>query len=310
MEAGRKNVKKLIRMCCQRYARIAVPSELKRYDEAMTYSSLELEIGGRGFAWGARTYGMGIVNVSPESFSGDGLSDLDAVVSQARRMEAEGADIIDVGGQSTRPGFAELSVEEELRRVVPMVEAVANAVVVPVSIDAYRAPVVEAALDAGAVLVNDISGFRHDEAVAAVAARHGVPAVVMHNQRGREFHDVIGDIRSGLEVSIAIARGAGLAPEQLILDPGFGFGWNVGQQLEMLRRLGELRGLGLPLLVGTSRKSTIGAVLDLPEDRRIWGTAATVAVSIANGADVIRVHDVAEMVQVARMTDAIVRTGA
>jgi dihydropteroate synthase len=250
---------------------------------------------------------MGILNVSPESFSGDGLSDVDAAVQQARRMAEAGADIIDVGGQSTRPGFAELSVDEELRRVLPMVEAVVCAVDLPVSIDASRAPVIEVALDAGAVLINDIWGFRYDQSVAALAARRDVPAVIMHNQRGRQFRDVIGDIRGGLEVSIAIARDAGLSPEQLIADPGFGFGWTVEHQLEMLRRLGELRDLGLPLLVGTSRKSTIGAILEVPEGERVWGTAATVAVSIANGADVIRVHDVAEMVQVARMTDAIVR---
>jgi dihydropteroate synthase len=266
-----------------------------------------MEIGGRIFDWGARTYVMGIVNVSPESFSGDGLSTVSEAVAQAQRMEAAGADIIDVGGQSTRPGFAELSIDEELRRVLPMVEAVSNAVALPVSIDAYRAPVIEAALDAGAVLINDIWGFRYDEGVAVLAAERGVPAVVMHNQRGREFRDVIGDIRGGLEESIAIGRRAGLAPEQLIVDPGFGFGWTVSQQLEMLRRLGELQSLGLPLLVGTSRKSTIGAVLEVPEGERTWGTAATVAVSIVNGADVIRVHDVAEMVQVGRMTDAIVR---
>jgi dihydropteroate synthase len=273
----------------------------------MTYLSSRMEIGGQTFDWGARTYVMGIVNVSPESFSGDGLSTVSEAVARAQQMAAAGADIIDVGGQSTRPGFAELSIDEELRRVLPMIEAVSNAVALPVSIDAYRAPVVEAALDAGAVLINDIWGFRYDEGVAALAAKRGVPAVVMHNQRGREFLDVIGDIRRGLEASVAIGRKAGLAPEQLIVDPGFGFGWTVPQQLEMLRRLGELQSLGLPLLVGTSRKSTIGAILEVPEGERTWGTAATVAVSIVNGADVIRVHDVAEMVQVARMTDAIVR---
>jgi dihydropteroate synthase len=222
-------------------------------------------------------------------------------------MADEGADIIDLGGQSTRPGFDELSVAEELRRVVPAVRAVVEAVGLPVSIDAYRRPVAEAALDAGAHLLNDIYGFRHDPSLAELAASRGVPAVVMHNQRGREFHDTIADIRAGFEASIAVAHDAGLAPEQLILDPGFGFGWTVPQNLEMLRRLGELRDLGLPLLVGTSRKSTIGTVLEAPEDQRAWGTAATVAIAIANGADIVRVHDVAPMVQVARMADAIGR---
>lgn len=266
-----------------------------------------LTIRGRRFDWGARTYIMGIVNLSPESFSGDGLSDVAGAVEQATRMADEGADIIDLGGQSTRPGFGELGVDEELSRVIPAVRAVVDAVGLPVSIDAYRRPVAEAALDAGAHLLNDIHGFRYDAALAALAAERGVPAVVMHNQRGREFHDTIGDIRTGFEATLQIARDAGLARGQLILDPGFGFGWTVRQNLEILRRLGELPDIGLPLLVGTSRKSTIGAVLEAPEDQRAWGTAATVAIAIANGADIVRVHDVAQMAQVARMADAIVR---
>jgi dihydropteroate synthase len=176
-----------------------------------------------------------------------------------------------------------------------------------VSIDAYRAPVVEAALQAGAHLVNDIWGFRHDAEVAALATRYGVPAVAMHNQRGRQRVDVVEGVKAGLEESIRIAEAVGLPRHRLILDPGFGFGWAVEDNLTMLRRLGELRALGLPLLVGTSRKTTIGAVLEQPEDQRIWGTAATVALAIANGADIVRVHDVAEMKQVCVMTDAIVR---
>ena len=271
------------------------------------YLAPSLTILDRRFVWGTRTYVMGIVNLSPESFSGDGLSDLQDAVEQARRMADEGADIIDVGGQSTRPGFDELSVEEELRRVIPAVRAIVDAVDLPVSIDAYRRPVAEAALDAGAHLLNDIHGFRYDASMASLAAKRGVPAIVMHNQRAREFHDTIADIRAGFEATLQIAKDAGLAREQLILDPGFGFGWTVPQNLEMLRRLGELRDLGLPLLVGTSRKSTIGAVLEAPEDQRAWGTAATVAIAIANGADIVRVHDVAQMTQVARMADAIVR---
>jgi dihydropteroate synthase len=274
----------------------------------MSYIADSMQIGGHNFEWGSRTYVMGIVNISPESFSGDGLRNVGEAVALAQRMARDGADIIDVGGMSTRPGFAELSIDAELNRVVPVLEAIAKVVALPVSIDAYRAPVVEAALDAGAVLVNDIWGFRHDPEVASVASRHGVRAIAMHNQRGREFHDVISDIRAGLEASIGIGRAAGLGPEQLIIDPGFGFGWTVQHQLEMLRRLSELRDMGLPMLLGTSRKSTIGAVLELPEDQRVWGTAATVAIGIANGADIIRVHDVAEMLQVARMTDAIVRS--
>jgi dihydropteroate synthase len=277
--------------------------------------SKSLTLRNRRFEWGKHTYVMGIVNVSPDSFSGDGLATVDAAVAQAKCFEADGADIIDIGGQSTRParhapataGYEQLSVEEEIERAVPAIRAIVDAVSLPLSIDSYRAPVVQAALEAGAHLINDIWGFRHDPEVAALAVRFNVPAVVMHNQRGRESVDVIEGIKSGLLESIRIAESAGLPRERLILDPGFGFGWPMEQNLEMLQRLSELRDLGLPLLVGTSRKTTIGAVLELPEDERIWGTAATVAISIANGADMVRVHDVAEMKQVCVMTDAIVR---
>jgi len=277
----------------------------------VTASTLRaLQIGSRTFEWGSRTYVMGIINVSPESFAGDGIERVDDAVRQAEGFVAEGADILDVGGQSTRPGFDEISVEEEVRRVIPVIERIAERVDLPVSIDAYRREVAEAALDAGACMLNDIWGFRHDPGLAVLAARRGVPTVVMHNQRGREFEDVIGDIRRGLNESIKIAERSGMPRDHLIVDPGFGFGWTVEQNLEMLRRLAELRSLGLPILVGTSRKSTIGAVLDKPVEDRLFGTAATVAVSIASGAAIVRVHDVAEMAQVARMTDAIVRPPA
>jgi dihydropteroate synthase len=274
---------------------------------ALSSTSRSLWLGSRVFEWGSRTYVMGIINVSPESFSGDGRARVSDAVAQAERFAAEGADILDVGGQSTRPGFEEISVAEEVRRVAPVIERIVRRVELPVSVDTYRSEVARAALDAGASLLNDIWGFRHDPQMAVLAAQRGVPAVVMHNQRGREFEDVIGDIRRGLEESIRIASRAGLPREHLIVDPGFGFGWTPAQNLEMLRRLAELRALGLPILVGTSRKSTIGAVLDLPVEQRLMGTAATVAIAIANGADIVRVHDVAEMVQVARMSDAVVR---
>ena len=269
-----------------------------------------LIIGSRAFNWGERTYIMGVINVSPDSFSGDGLADVEAAVAQGRRFAEEGADILDVGGQSTRPGFEELTVEEEAARVVPVIERLAAELDVPVSVDTYKAGVARAALAAGAHLLNDIWGFRREPALAALAVEYDVPAVVMHNQRSREFRDVIGDISSGLQASIAIAEEAGLARERLIIDPGFGFGWTTEQNLEMLRRLGELRQLNLPLLVGTSRKSAIGAVLDAaPVGERLLGTAATVALAIAAGADIVRVHDVAEQRQVARMADAVVRGG-
>jgi dihydropteroate synthase len=268
-----------------------------------------LAIGSRSFAWGERTYLMGVINVSPDSFSGDGLADAEAAVARGRRFVEEGADILDVGGQSTRPGLSEeLSPDEEIRRVVPVIERLVREVDAPVSVDTYKAPVARAALEAGAHLLNDIWGFRCDAELAQFAVQFGVPAVVMHNQRGCAFHDVIGDIRAGLEASLAIAEQAGLRRERLIVDPGFGFGWTPEQNLEILRRLGELRDLGLPVLIGTSRKSTIGAVLDgAPVEGRLFGSAATVALAIANGADIVRVHDVAEMRQVVRVADAIVR---
>jgi dihydropteroate synthase len=277
-----------------------------------------LAIGYRSFAWGERTYLMGVINVSPDSFSGDGLADAEAAIAQGRRFVEEGVDILDVGGQSTRPGLSEeLPPDEEIRRVVPVIERLVREVDAPVSVDTYRAPVARAALEAGAHLLNDISGFLagglppaapDGSSLAQLAVQFGVPAVVMHNQRGREFHDVIGDIRAGLEATIAIAEQAGLPRERLIVDPGFGFGWTPEQNLEILRRLGELRDLGLPVLIGTSRKSTIGVVLDgAPVEGRLFGTAATVALAIANGADIVRVHDVAEMRQVVRLADAVVR---
>ena len=272
-----------------------------------------ITIRGREFRWGSRTYVMGVVNVTPDSFSGDGLGlDVEAAVAQGRRFEEEGADILDVGGESTRPDFAPIPVEEELRRVVPVVRRLAAETALPVSIDTYKPEVAEAAIAAGAHLLNDVWGFRHQgdgERLARLAAQSGLPAVVMHNQRGRQFRDVIGDLLNGFRESIRIAREAGVPEERLVIDPGFGFGWDEAQNLEMLRRLAELRVLGRPVLIGTSRKSTIGKVLDLPVEERLEGTAATVAIAIANGADILRVHDVKAMVRVARMTDAIVRGG-
>jgi dihydropteroate synthase len=277
-----------------------------------------LTIGPRSFAWGERTFLMGVINVSPDSFSGDGLADAEAAVAQGRRFVEEGADILDVGGQSTRPGLSEeLPPDEEIRRVVPVIERLVREVDAPVSVDTHKASVARAALEAGVHLLNDIWGLRPGGSppvatdgveLAQLAVQFGVPAVVMHNQRGRAFHDVIGDIRAGLEASIAIAEQAGLPRERLIVDPGFGFGWTPEQNIEILRRLAELRDLGLPVLIGTSRKSTIGAVLEgAPVEGRLFGSAATVALAIANGADIVRVHDVAAMRQVVRVADAIVR---
>jgi dihydropteroate synthase len=254
---------------------------------------------------------MGVLNVTPDSFSGDGLGlDVRAAIAQGRRFEEEGADILDVGGESTRPGFEPIAIEEELRRVVPVVRGLAAETALPVSIDTYKPEVAEAAIAAGAHMLNDVWGFCHEgdgQRLARLAADSGLPVVAMHNQRGREFHDVVGDLLAGLRESLRTAREAGVAEERIIIDPGFGFGWDEKQNLEILRRLAELRTLGRPVLIGTSRKSTIGKVLDLPVEERLEGTAATVAIAIAHGADIVRVHDVKAMVRVARMTDAIVR---
>jgi len=254
---------------------------------------------------------MGIVNVTPDSFSGDGLGDnIDAAVRQALNMREDGADLIDVGGESTRPGFAEVPADEEIRRVVPVIQRLVRELDIPISVDTYKAEVAKAAIGAGAKLVNDVHGFLREPEIARVVAEAGVPAIAMYNHRGREFHDTIGNIVEGLTVSQQIAREHGLAEDQIIVDPGFNFGWTDDQALEMLRRLAELRVFGRPILVGTSRKSTIGKVLgDLPVEERLEGTAATVAIAIANGADIVRVHDVKKMVRVAKMADAVVRPG-
>jgi dihydropteroate synthase len=254
---------------------------------------------------------MGVVNVTPDSFSGDGLGDnVDAAVRQAAKMREDGANLIDIGGESTRPGFAEVPAVEETGRVVPVIQRLARELDIPVSIDTYKAEVAKAALEGGASLVNDVHGFRREPEIARVAAEAGVPAIAMYNHRGREFHDTIGNIVEGLTESLKVARAQGLPEEQIIVDPGFNFGWTDQQALEMIRRLAELRVLGRPILIGTSRKSTIGKVLgDLPVEERLEGTAATVAIAIANGADIVRVHDVKEMARVAKMADAVVRGG-
>ncbi len=267
-----------------------------------------MRCGGAVFEWGRRTYVMGILNITPDSFSGDGLAgDLEAVVAQARRFVADGADMLDIGGESTRPGHEPIAVDEELRRVVPAVAAVRRAVTVPISIDSSKAAVVEAALDAGAAIVNDQWGLLRDAALGRLAAARGAPIVLMHNQAGAEYRDMVPDIVASLARSCEIALMAGVPPQNIVVDPGFGFGKTWEQNLEVLRRLDELRVLERPILIGTSRKSMIARVLDLPPDQRVEGTAATVAVGIARGADIVRVHDVLAMARVARMTDAIIR---
>ncbi len=277
---------------------------------------------------GERTLVMGILNLTPDSFSGDGLAaesdPVEAALRQAERFLAEGADLLDVGGESTRPGAAPVSAGEEAARILPVIRALRAAFPqARISVDTYKAPVAEAALEAGAHLVNDVWGLRADPGMAAVIARHAAPVVLMHNRStpnnaevrtrlggryvGVEYADLLGEIKAELLESVALARQAGIPREAIILDPGLGFGKTVEQNLRLLNRLDEIRSLGYPLLLGPSRKSFIGYTLDLPPGQRVEGTAAAVAVGIARGADIIRVHDVLAMSRVARMTDAIVR---
>ncbi len=259
------------------------------------------------FRWGERTYIMGIINVTPDSFSGDGLEDVDAAVRQGQQFAAEGADIIDIGGESTRPGSTPISVDEELRRVMPVIERLAGKVLVPLSIDTYKAEVARRALDAGCQMINDVWGLKHDPETAVVAAEKKVPIILMHNQEGTTYRNLIPEVLDSLRRSIELALSAGVQWENIIIDPGIGFGKKLEHNLEIMRRLAELKSLGRPILLGTSRKSMIGLVLDLPVDQRSEGTAATVAIGVANGADMVRVHDVREMIRVCRISDAIIR---
>ena len=282
------------------------------------------------FQWGKRTYVMGIINVTPDSFSGDGVASendaelVERAVEQARRFLDQGADILDLGGESTRPGSRPVTADEEVSRLIPAIHAIRKTLVDAVlSVDTYRAGVAELALDAGANWVNDVWGLRMDPNMGNLVARRGCPIVIMHNRSkpkdvaqeerlggryvGVAYGDLLADIKTELAEQIEIALDAGVRHEQIIVDPGIGFGKTVEQNLELLDRIGELKSLGYPILTGPSRKSFIGYTLDLPPDQRVEGTAASVAISIDRGADIVRVHDVASMVRVARMTDAIIR---
>ncbi len=283
--------------------------------------------------WGERTYIMGILNITPDSFSGDGLLStgpdedfevpVEGILQKAQEFVEHGADIIDIGGESTRPGAGIVSAEEELRRVIPVVEQVASNLDVIVSIDTYKAVVAEAAFKSGAHLLNDVWGLQADPELAGVAAKHGVPVILMHNRSswahaeikerlggryvGIPYENLMEDVKRELLESVQIARAAGIADDRIILDPGIGFGKSVEQNLELVDRLGEIRALGYPVLLGPSRKSFIGYSLNLPPDERLEGTAASVAVGVARGADMIRVHDVKFMARVICMADAITR---
>ncbi len=271
--------------------------------------------GNTEFRWGERTYVMGVCNLSPDSFSGDGLGDdVEATLAQAKRMVAEGADIIDIGGESTRPGTepsAAGDIDEELRLVIPAIERLAGELSVPLSIDTYKASVASRAVAAGASMINDIWGLKRDPGIAQVAARAGVPVILMANQRDAPPKvGIMAKVISDLEMGIKLAMEAGVAGENVIVDPGIGFGKTLEQNLELVNRLSELKVLGKPILLGTSRKSMIGLVLDLPADQRLEGNLAATAIGIANGADMVRVHDVRQTVLVCRMSDAIIKRGS
>jgi dihydropteroate synthase len=275
------------------------------------------QIGPRTFTWGERTFVMGILNVTPDSFSGDGLLAGDVppaegpvatAVALARQMVADGADILDVGGESSRPGHERIDADEEIARVVPVIAALHEALPdTPLSVDTTKPAVAAAALAAGAHLVNDVWGVAPDDSLARVAADHGVPIVLMHNRSEARYTNLIADVVADLEAAIERAVRAGVGWDRIIVDPGFGFGKTAIHNLALLRDLRMLRVLGRPVMLGTSRKSTLGKVLDLPADERLEATLATTALGIAAGVDIVRVHDVRPNVRAARIADAIAR---
>jgi len=291
---------------------------------------LALTLGSSVFEWGQKTYLMGIINVTPDSFSGDGLlreeDFVGAAVAQGERQVSDGADLLDVGGESTRPGSEPVSLEDELHRVIPVIRALARKVRAPISVDTYKAEVARQALEGGAMVVNDVWGLRMDPKMAQIVAQSGAALIAMHNRSrpkdaaqearlggryvGVNYTDLVPDILGELQGSVDLALEAGIASDRIIVDPGIGFGKTVEQNLELLDRLGEFKALGHPILVGPSRKSFVGYTLDLPPDQRVEGTASAVTLAIDRGADIVRVHDVAAMRRVVRFADAVVRRRA
>jgi dihydropteroate synthase len=281
-----------------------------------------------GFTWGERTFVMGIINITPDSFSGDGLliqeDYVRAAVDQARQFAADGADILDIGGESTRPGSNPLDAQLELDRILPVIRRIKAEMDIPVSVDTYKALVAREALAAGADWINDVWALQADPDMAKVAAWAGCPVVLMHNRskpndivlleqlggmyRGARYNHLMDDVKQDLLAAVQVGLQAGIKPEQIILDPGIGFGKTVAQNLELINRLDEIRSLGYPVLLGPSRKSFIGQVLDVPAADRLEGMMAAVCVGVMRGADIVRVHDVKETVRVVRMTEAILRS--
>ena len=296
-------------------------AECMKFHDSRLKSLGPTQCGQTVFYWGKRTYIMGIINISPDSFSSDGLKSVEAAVSKAKYMSEEGADIIDVGGESTRPGSEPLLIDEELSRIIPVLEKMSQEISLPLSVDTYKLEVARHALDAGANMINDIWGLKYEPKLAELAAQRKVPLILMSNQRDSfPYQDILTTVIGDLQRSIKQALDAGVPRENIIIDPGIGFGKTQEQNLDILRRLEELKTLNSPILLGSSRKSVIGWVLELnpeqrlgrttfvsPVDQRLEGTAATVAIGIAKGVDIVRVHDVKEMARVCRMSDAVVR---
>ncbi len=263
-------------------------------------------IGNRDFKTQGHTYVMGILNVTPDSFSDGGKwNSADAARAHAEQMIAEGADLIDIGGESTRPGYTKISDEEEIARITPYIEMIKTEFGVPVSVDTYKSPVAKAALQAGADLVNDIWGLKYDREMAAVIAGANAACCLMHNRESADYQDFLPDMLNDLRETISLAKAAGIGDDRIILDPGVGFGKTYEQNLTAIRKLDALHTLGYPVLLGTSRKSVIGLTLDLPSDQRLEGTLATTVFGVLQGAMFVRVHDIKENVRIIKMTEAV-----
>ena len=261
------------------------------------------------FEYGKKTYIMGILNITPDSFSdGGNFSEVNVALNHAKEMIKEGADIIDLGGESTRPGHNYVDAKEELRRIIPVIKKLKEEISIPISVDTYKAEVADKSLILGVEMINDVWGLRRDENMASVIAKHDAHVCIMHNQDSTEYDkDIMESIKEFLQESIEIGLKAGIKKEKIVLDPGIGFGKTFEQNLEVLRRLGELKKLGYPILLGTSRKSVIGNVLNVEPKERVEGTVATTVLGIRDGVDIVRVHDIKENIKAAKMADAIYR---
>ncbi len=282
----------------------------KRMKDNTNMKATCIKIGNSTWEWGKKTYVMGILNITPDSFSdGGSYTNLEIALQQALRMVDEGADIIDVGGETTKPGAVPVSPEIEQQRIIPVIEALTKEAGLPVSVDTYRADTAELAIKAGADMINDIWGLKYDSRMAPTIAEYGVPVCIMHNRTtGTDYgEDLIGQILRELEESILIAKNAGIGDDKIIIDPGIGFAKTWEQNLEVMRKLETFKKLGYPVLLGTSRKSFIGRVLGLEVYDRLEGTLATTATGIVKGVEIVRVHDVLQNVRVAKMTDSMVR---